>query len=119
MAIYPIDICVELLIKNSTLRLYGLPCSSQLLKRLGRDWSSATEVDLPLPCLPARNCPAHSHLTELANLVPTHSPRLLPHALLPWNLRGWDDRLTQAPQVRHGEDRKRWVTSLKAENGPQ
>jgi hypothetical protein len=51
----------------------------------------------------------------MAQLVPSHGPRLSTHATPPWNLSSWGDRLTQDPHVRDGEERKNWSTSLKEE----
>jgi hypothetical protein len=80
MAIIPVDLRIKLLIKNSALRLYRLPRASELLKRLVEGWPSHLPADLSLPCSPPRNCPTCPRLTTMAQLVPTHGPRLRTHA---------------------------------------
>ncbi|KAH9968524.1 hypothetical protein BGW80DRAFT_657070 [Lactifluus volemus] len=74
-------------------KLYRLPRKSQLLKRLGEGWSSHLPADLSLPSSPLRNCPTCSRLTAMAQLIPTHGPRLRTRAA-PRNLSNWGDRLT-------------------------
>ena len=50
MAIPPIRLQLEVLMKSYALRLYRLPRESQLLKRLGGEWSCQREGGLSLPC---------------------------------------------------------------------
>ncbi|KAI0248151.1 hypothetical protein BJV78DRAFT_1334564 [Lactifluus subvellereus] len=115
MAILPMDLHLNLLMKNSALRLYRLPRESQLLKRLGGEWSGPREGDLPLPCTPARNRCTHTRLTALAQLAPADGPRLRPHALPPWGHQNWGACLSQDPRVRLQDERAAWVAQLKTD----
>ena len=114
IAILPFDLRIQMLMKNSALRLYRLPRESQLLKRLGGPWSSPREGDLPLPCTPARNRRVHTRLTALAQLVPPDGPRLRPHALPPWGGWNWGNHLTQDTRVHQGEELPPWIAQIKA-----
>jgi hypothetical protein len=118
MAIYPIDIHIKLLMKNSALRLYRLPRNSQPLKCLGANWSSYSKNDLPLLCTAPYYRVTHSQLITLACLVLSLGPRLRPHTLAPWQLCCWDDQLTQDPQVHREDDCKTWITALQSDLSP-
>ena len=90
----PMEIYLEKLTFTSALRLYRLPGSSQLLRRLGQDWHVPSPEDLPL-AVPTNRGRQGSHkqrptaLEALASRVPIIGPKIDVTVIAPWEVPNW------------------------------
>jgi len=98
LAILPIKTRANMLLLNVALRYCRLPRESQVLKRLEpmwQGWTSVTELDLPLPVPVSWRRNFDTTLTGLARKhIPESVLRVKPHAIPPWGLPKWGNRLT-------------------------
>jgi hypothetical protein len=97
LTILPMDLRLDMLIKNTARRLYKAPDSSQLLRRLGPQWHTPSPRDFPLPT--AARGKLVTTLVSLAARVPPGGPRINPFPDLPAGAPHWDGRLTLVPKV--------------------
>jgi hypothetical protein len=112
MGIMPIDLRIRMLIKNALLRLYRLPPSSQLLTRAPGPWGPPRASLIPLP-IPPPHCRYSSNLLSLtADLPVTLHIDLLAAPL--WRLDFSSPCFSSNHRVCHGNERKVWVTSVRA-----
>ncbi len=79
--ILPMNLCLNMLLKKTALRLYKAPRGSQLLVRLGSAWHSLAIDGLPLPASNRASLKTTLHI--LANRVPVNSPCIDPFLELP------------------------------------
>jgi hypothetical protein len=109
---------IEKLTYTSALRLYRLPHSSQILRRLGQDWYVPGQGDLPLVVTRSRALPGKRNqrptaLEALALKVPSSGPRVDLTVLAPWEAPNWVDHVSymgvETPFVQ-----KRWISDLMA-----
>jgi hypothetical protein len=109
---------IEKLTYTSALRLYRLPRSSQLLRRLGQDWYVPGQGDLPLVVARSRALPGKRNqrptaLEALALKVPSSGPKVDVTVLAPWEVPNWVDHVSymgvETPFVR-----KSWIRDLLA-----
>jgi hypothetical protein len=125
----PMHHFLEKLTYTSALRLYRLPVKSQLLQRLGPEWHSMDQNNLPLPVqrmgygnhltlLPEGvDQPVNSRilrptvLEALAQRVPSWGPRVDIVAVSPWEVPNWAANLTYMGVVCPHE-RKAWIRDL-------
>ena len=112
MGVMPIDIHIKKLIKNASLRLYRLPLNSQLLARVPGPWGPPRAGLLPLPVLPPRRAYI-SNLRSLAANLP-NGPRIDLLAAPPWQLDFSSPRLSSNHRVRHGDEKKLWINTIKS-----
>ena len=112
----PMEQYLEKLTHTSALRLYRLPRTSQLLRRLGPDWYEPRHRDFPL--VVPQNSPErgtgkqHSTVLEaLALRVPSHGPKVDLMAIAPWEIPIWAER-TSYWGVTNPAARKEWVQLL-------
>jgi hypothetical protein len=112
----PMKFFIEKLTYTSALRLYRLPRESQLLRRLGTDWYSPGQGDLPLPVprsrvLPGKRNQRPTALEALALKVPSEGPKVDVAALAPWEVPNWVEHVSymgvETPYVR-----KAWIRDL-------
>jgi hypothetical protein len=109
---------IEKLTYTSALQLYRLPCSSQILRRLGQDWYVPGQGDLPLVVARSRALPGKRNqrptaLEALALKVPSSGPKVDLTVLAPWEVPNWVDHVlymgVETPFVRKG-----WIRDLTA-----
>jgi hypothetical protein len=109
---------IEKLTYTSALRLYRLPCPSQLLSRLGPDWYVAGQGDLPMVVTHSRALPGKCNqrptaLEALALKVPSSGPKVDLTVLAPWEVPNWVDHISymgvETPYIR-----KSWIRDLTA-----
>jgi hypothetical protein len=111
MGIMPIDLRLQLLIKNASLRLYRIPTSSQLAARVPGPWGPHIRGLIPLPILPPRR-PYHSSLLSLTANLP-NTPHIDLLAAPPWNLDFAHPCFVANHRIRHNDDRKIWANAIK------
>jgi len=85
-----------MLTQNSALRLYRLPKTSQLLRRLGEGWHQPTPKDPPLPMLNNAGCV--TTLRTLVARVPADGPRISQYPTLPHDAPQWNGRVETIPK---------------------
>jgi hypothetical protein len=107
---------IEKLTYTSALRLYRLPQASQLLHRLGEDWYTPGQGDLPLlvPCsrvLPGKRNQCPTALEALALKVPSSGPKVDVAALAPWEVPNWLEHVSHMG-VENPCVRKTWIRDL-------
>jgi hypothetical protein len=90
----PMKFFIEKLTYTSALRLYRLPRESQILRRLGTNWYSPGQGDLPLPVLRSHVLPGKRNqrptvLEALALRVPSEGPKVDIAAVAPWEVPNW------------------------------
>jgi hypothetical protein len=90
---------IEKLTYTSALRLYRLPWESQILRRLGTDWYSPGQGDLPLPVprsrvLPGKRNQRPTALEALALKVPSEGPKVDVAAIAPWEVPNWVEHVS-------------------------
>jgi hypothetical protein len=114
----PMRFFLEKLSHTSALRLYRLPRSSQLLRRLGPRWYAPRPGDLPLPVPTPANRPQPNSiarqptsLEELAARVPSDGPRIDVTAIPPWEVPIWTDRVSYMGVI-NPLTRRRWTHDL-------
>jgi hypothetical protein len=95
----PMKFFIEKLTYTSALRLYRLPWESQLLRRLGQDWYTPGQGDLPLLVPRSRVLPGkrNQHPTALEALtlkVPSSGPKVDVVALAPWEVPNWVEHVS-------------------------
>jgi retron-type reverse transcriptase len=95
----PMKFFIEKLTYTSALCLYRLPRESQLLRRLGTDWYSPGQGDLPLPVPRSRvlRGKRNQHPTALEALalkVPSGGPKVDVVALAPWEVPNWVEHVS-------------------------
>jgi hypothetical protein len=109
---------IEKLTYTSALRLYRLPRESQILCRLGTDWYSPGQGDLPLPVprscvLPGKRNQRPTALEALALKVPSGGPKFDIVAIAPWEVPNWVEHVSymgvETPCIR-----KAWIRDLTA-----
>jgi hypothetical protein len=112
----PMKFFIEKLTYTSALHLYRLPRESQILRRLGKDWYSPGQGDLPLPVprsrvLPGKRNQRPTVLEALALRVPSEGPKVDVAAIAPWEVPNWDEHVSymgmENPCVR-----KAWIRDL-------
>ena len=96
LTILPMDLRLDILIQNTARRLYKIPASSQLLRRLGPRWHTPSPNDFPLPT-PARRRMVTT-LSALAARIPPGGPRIDHFPTLPIGAPLWDGRFTLIPK---------------------
>jgi len=89
--IFPMDMQLNMIIQNSTLRLYKAPKGSQLLKRLGGAWHTPSLDELPLPT--PNRCSLKTTLRSLADRVPANGLRIEPFPDIPPGAPLWNGRI--------------------------
>jgi hypothetical protein len=112
MGTMPIDLDLQLLIKNVFLRLYKIPISSQLAARVPGPWGPRIRGLIPLPIQP-RQRPYRSSLLSLAdseNLPNTPYIDLL--AAPSWNLDFSHPWSIANRRVRHSDEQKLWANVI-------
>ena len=109
---------LEKLSHTSALRLYRLPRSSQLLRRLGPQWYAPRHGDLPLPVPTPVNRPQPKNISRrptsleaLAARIPARGPRVDVTAIPPWEVPIWVDRVSYMGVI-NPRTRKRWTRDL-------
>jgi hypothetical protein len=112
----PMKFFIEKLTYTSALRLYRLPRESQLLRRLGTDWYSPGQGDLPLPVprsrvLPGKRNQRPTALEALALKVPSEGPRVDVVAIAPWEVPNWVEHVSYMG-VENPCVRKAWICDL-------
>jgi hypothetical protein len=95
----PMKFFIKKLTHMSVLRLYRLPRESQLLRRLGVDWYSPGQGDLPLPVprscvLPGKRNQRPTALEALALRVPSGGPKVDVVAFAPWEVPNWVEHVS-------------------------
>jgi hypothetical protein len=95
----PMKFFIEKLTYTSALRLYRLPRESQILRRLGEDWYSPGQGDLPLPVprtcvLPGKRNQRPTVLEALALRVPSEGPKVDVAAIAPWEVPNWVEHVS-------------------------
>jgi hypothetical protein len=95
----PMKFFIEKLTYTSALRLYRLPRESQILRRLGTDWYSPGQGDLPLPVprsrvLPGKRNQRPTALEALALKVPSEGPKVDVAAIAPWEVPNWVEHVS-------------------------
>ena len=101
LTVFPMDLRLNMIIKNTALHLYRAPKDSQLLRRLGSTWHVPTPEDLPLPA-PARN-KAKTTLRSLAARVPSTGPRINSFPNIPAGAPDWNGRIRTIPKLKDGD----------------
>ena len=91
--VLPMDLRLRLLTDNSALRLYRLQSSSQVLLRLGIEWTPTPRESIPTPTRRS----AKTALRALASRVPANGQRLEPFPDIPVDAPLWDDRVEIRP----------------------
>jgi hypothetical protein len=94
--ILPMDLRLDKLTQSSALRLYRLPRSSQLLRRLGEGWYQPDPTDPPLPM--PNNGRNNTALRTLAARVSSEGPRTDPYLVLPEGVPDWNGRVEIIPR---------------------
>jgi hypothetical protein len=112
----PMKFFIEKLTYTSALRLYRLPRESQILRRLGVDWYSPGQGDLPLPVprsrvLPGKRNQRPTALEALALKVPSEGPKVDIVALAPWEVPNWVEHVSYMG-VENPCVRKAWIRDL-------
>jgi hypothetical protein len=112
----PMKFFIEKLTYTSALRLYRLPRESQILRRLGTDWYSLGQGDLPLPVpqsrvLPGKRNQRPTALEALALRVPSRGPRVDVAAVAPWEVPNWVEHVSYMG-VENPCVRKTWIRDL-------
>jgi hypothetical protein len=112
----PMKFFIEKLTHTSALQLYRLPWESQLLRRLGVDWYSPGQGDLPLPVprscvLPGKHNQRPTALEALALRVPSGGPKVDVVALAPWEVPNWVEHMSYMG-VENPCVRKTWIREL-------
>ena len=109
---------LEKLSHTSALRLYRLPHSSQLLRRLGPQWYAPRHRDLPLPVPTPVNRPQPKNISRhptsleaLAARIPARGPRVDVTAIPLWEVPIWVDRVSYMGVI-NPRTRKRWTRDL-------
>ena len=110
MSIMPIDLRLRLLIKNASLRLYGIPTNSQLAARIPGSWGLRIHGLISLPIQPPRRSYRSSLLSLTANLPTTPHIDLL--AAPPWNLDFAHPRFIANHRIRHNDEQKIWANTI-------
>ena len=112
----PMEQYLEKLTHTLALRLYRLPRSSQLLRRLGSDWYSPHHEDFPL--VVPQSSPQRGGgnrrptvLEALAWRVPSHGPKVDLMVIAPWEIPVWAAQ-TSHWGVTNPAARKDWVQLL-------
>ena len=107
---------IEKLTHTSALRLYRLPRSSQLLRRLGPLWYAPRPGDLPLPvpqaALRGRRKQRPTCLEALAARIPAEGPRVNVTAIAPWEVPIWKAQLRIWGVVTPRSARREWTQDL-------
>jgi hypothetical protein len=106
----------EKLTYTSALCLYRLPRESQILRRLGTDWYSPGQGDLPLPVprsrvLPGKRNQRPTALEALALRVPSGGPKVDITAVTPWEVPNWVEHVAYMG-VENPCVRKTWIRDL-------
>jgi hypothetical protein len=114
----PMKFFIEKLTYTSALRLYRLPQESQILRRLGTDWYSPGQGDLPLPVprsrvLPGKRNQRPTALEALALKVPSEGPKVDVAAMAPWEVPNWVEHVSYMG-VENPCVRKTWIRDLTA-----
>jgi hypothetical protein len=114
----PMKFFIEKLTYTSALRLYRLPRESQLLRRLGTDWYSPGQGDLPLlvprsRVLPGKRNQRPTALEALALKVPSEGPKVDVAAIAPWEVPNWVEHVSYMG-VENPYVRKAWIRDLTA-----
>jgi hypothetical protein len=112
----PMKFFIKKLTYTSALRLYRLPRESQILRRLGVDWYSPGQGDLPLPVprsriLPGKRNQRPTALEALALKVPSGGPKVDMVALAPWEVPNWVEHVSYMG-VENPCVRKAWIRDL-------
>jgi hypothetical protein len=112
----PMKFFIEKLMYTSALCLYRLPRESQLLCRLGEDWYTLGQGDLPLPVprshvLPGKRNQRPTALEALALKVPSSGPKVDVMALAPWEVPNWVEHMSYMG-VENPCVRKTWIQDL-------
>jgi hypothetical protein len=112
----PMKFFIKKLTYTSALRLYRLPWESQILRRLGVDWYSPGQGDLPLPVprscvLPGKRNQRPTALEALALKVPSGGPKVDIAALAPWEVPNWVEHVSYMG-VENPCVRKAWIRDL-------
>jgi hypothetical protein len=112
----PMKHFIEKLTYTSALRLYRLPWASQLLRRLGKDWYSPSQGDLPLPVPHSRTLPGKHNqrptaLEALALKVPSSGPKVDVAAIAPWEVPNWVEHVSYMG-VENPCIRRAWIRDL-------
>ena len=107
--ILPMDLRLNTILKSTALRLYKVPKGSQLLKRLGSTWHSASPDDLPLPASNRRSI--KTTLRSLAARVPASGPRINSFPDIPPEAPTWNGRVQVVPK-QHEWDYDRVTNTL-------
>ena len=101
LTVFPMDLRLNMIVKNTALRLYRAPKDSQLLRRLGGTWHAPSPEDFPLPA-PARN-KAKTTLRSLAARVPSTGPRINSFPNIPVGAPSWNGRIRTIPKLKDGD----------------
>jgi hypothetical protein len=114
----PMKFFIEKLTYTSALRLYRLPWESQILHRLGEDWYSPGQGDLPLPVprtrvLPGKRNQRPTVLEALALRVLSEGPKVDVAAIAPWEVPNWVEHVSYMG-VENPCVRKAWIRDLTA-----
>jgi hypothetical protein len=112
----PMKFFIEKLTYTSALCLYRLPRESQILRRLGKDWYSPGQGDLPLPVprtrvLPGKRNQRPTVLEALALRVPSEGPKVDVAAIAPWEVPNWVEHVSYMG-VENPCIRKAWIRDL-------
>jgi hypothetical protein len=95
------DLRLNMLMKNTALRLYKLPKDSQLLIRLGEDWHAPGPNEPPLPTPNSKR--AKTNLHDLAARVQANGPRIDPFPDIPAGALSWNGCIQMLPKCNKQE----------------
>jgi hypothetical protein len=89
----PMDLRLDMMVKNSALRLYRLLSTNQLFRRIGNGWHNPEPDEPPLPTSTPNQDGTNTTLHLLAAKAPVNVPRIDIFPTLPEGIPSWRGRV--------------------------